>query len=146
MHIELVDMDLFTASRVAANGQPSSAKFSYKSQVWYTCRYSNKNKHLISEAFMWFVTLWKWNNVKCLTSCHINWLNYITKTLSKISFKYLKVRIWVLLTSATKNLDKRSILFVQGVVGEDVACHIFFWIFPLICNFRAWNCLKRSAD
>lgn len=34
MRIELVDMDLFTATRIAVNNQQSSSEFSYKSQVW----------------------------------------------------------------------------------------------------------------
>ena len=33
MHIELMDMDLFTATRVHGNNQQSTSEFSYKSQV-----------------------------------------------------------------------------------------------------------------
>lgn len=40
MHIELVDMDLFTAVRIEANSQTSSVDFSYKSQVW--CFYTER--------------------------------------------------------------------------------------------------------
>ena len=33
MRVELVDMDLFTATRIAVSNQQSSSEFSYKSQV-----------------------------------------------------------------------------------------------------------------
>ena len=33
MRVELVDMDLFTATRIAVSNQQSASEFSYKSQV-----------------------------------------------------------------------------------------------------------------